>query len=261
MRLFLVFFKYHVKERMEYRAAFLIGAFAQIIAYAANYLVVWMLMQQFETINGWTWPEVAFLYSTSLFVYAIGASFTFVQMQFLEDMVRDGTFDTILIKPRNPYFYFVTSTFNNAYIAHLLLSGSILVWSLGQLGFKWDLFNIIFFILCLISGSLIIAGMLTIIGSLTFKVVRLRFLFSLFNRMREFISYPISIYHFAIQVMLIFIIPMAFVNFVPSSLLLGKDMIVMNEIAYIAPFVGPVLFYVSYKLWMRNVNHYQGAGG
>ncbi len=261
MKLFLVFLKYHTKERMEYRAAFLIGVFAQTIAYAANYLVVWMLMQQFETINGWTWPEVAFLYSISLFVYAIGASFTFVQMQFLEDMVRDGTFDTILIKPRNPYFYFVTSTFNNGYIAHLLLSGSILIWSLTQLGFKWDIFNIVFFILCLISGSLIIAGMLTIIGSLTFKVVRLRFLFHLFNRIREFISYPISIYHFAIQVVLIFIIPMAFVNFVPSSLLLEKDMFVMNEIAYITPFVGPILFFLSYKLWMRNVNQYQGAGG
>lgn len=262
MKLFFVFFKYHIKERMEYRSAFIVGVCAQTLAYAANYLVVWMLMQKFGAINGWSWPEVAFLYSIGLFVYAIGASFTFVQMQSLEEMVRDGTFDIILIKPRNPFYYFVTSTFNNGYIAHLLLSGTILVWSLSQLKIEWNLLKVIYFCLNIASGSLVIAGLLTIIGSLTFRVIRLQFLFRLFNRLREFISYPISIYSLFIQILLVFIIPLAFVNFVPSSFIPAKEFQYDGNITYIlSPFIGPILFYIAYLFWMSNLNRYQGAGG
>lgn len=262
LKLFLVFFKYLVKEKMEYRAAFLMGAFAQMLAYGANYLVVWMLMLQFETLNGWTWPEIAFLYSIGLFTYALGASFTFVQMSSLEWMIRDGSFDGVLVKPVNPFFYYTTRTFNTAYIAHIALSGTILVWSMTQIEIEWNLLNSIYFFLFLISGGFILAAMMTIIGSLSFIIIRANFLFSLFHRLREFISYPLTLYGSFIQVLLIFIVPLGFVNFVPSSYLLDKPVPFLGNYGFwIAPLVGPVFFWLAYKVFMYGINKYQGAGG
>ncbi len=52
IRLFLHFVKLIIKSRMEYRGAFIIGVVGQIVGYAANYLVIWLLLQRFEVING-----------------------------------------------------------------------------------------------------------------------------------------------------------------------------------------------------------------
>jgi ABC-2 type transport system permease protein len=158
VKIFLKFAQLRMKERLEYRGAFLLGIVAQIIAYGSSYLVVWLLLQRFETIGGWTWPEVALLYSIGLFTYSIGASFTWVQMSGLEELVRNGTFDSVLIKPSNPFMYIVARGFNVAYIAHIIISGSFLIWSLSKLTVQWTPFLVLYFLLILISGAMIQAA-------------------------------------------------------------------------------------------------------
>lgn len=52
----LALFWHHVRlrmrERMEYRGAFLLGVVAQGIGYGAELAVVWLLLHRFETIVG-----------------------------------------------------------------------------------------------------------------------------------------------------------------------------------------------------------------
>jgi len=251
-----------MKQRMEYRTNFFLNAIAQIINYGASYIILWLFLKKFETIGGWSWPEVALLYSIGLFTYAIGAAFSFVQMRELEGNVRTGTFETVLVKPVNPYFYLVSRGFNLAYIAHMLISGSILIWSLIQLNIEWTLFKIVYFICILISGAMIQAGIMTLIGACSFIWVRVAFMFDLFFRLKEFISYPISIYAVFIQVVLILIVPLAFINFFPSTFMLAKESSYTYLFGtWISPFIGPFFYWLGYKFWMYSLNKYQGAGG
>jgi ABC-2 type transport system permease protein len=251
-----------MKERMEYRADFLLGAFAQIINFGASYIVIWLFLRKFDTIAGWSWPEIALLYSIGLFTYAIGASFTFVQMRTLEGLVRNGTFDGILTKPVNPYFFFICRGFNLGYIAHVVIAGTVLLWSLSQLEIEWTWYKAMYFVLALVSGGMIQAGVMTLFGACSFILVRTGFLFNLYGRLREFISYPITVFGSFIQILLVFCIPLAFVSFFPSALLLMKPMPLIPEwCAWLSPLVGPLCFWAGYKFWMRCVNRYQGAGG
>ncbi|MBS4221797.1 ABC transporter permease [Lederbergia citrea] len=262
LRVFFKFVQFRMKERMEYRGAFMLGIIAQILGYGSNYLVVWLLLHKFQTIDGWTWPEIALLYSIGLFTYSLGASFTFIQMTELESMVRQGTFDAILIKPTNPYMYVIAMKFNVGYIAHILISGSILLWSLFQLSIDWSIIKALYFILILISGSMIQAAILSIIGVWSFIVVRTGFLFSLFFRLKDFISYPISVYGTFVQIIIVFLVPLAFVNYFPSTLLLSKTTgITSNWAAWISPLIGPLSLWLAYKIFMKGINKYQGAGG
>lgn len=251
-----------MKEKMEYRADFILNAFAQIINYGATYIIIWLFIKRFDTIAGWAWPEIALLYSIGLFTYAIGASFTFVQMREIESHVRSGTFDGILTKPANPYLYVICRGFNLAYIAHVIISGSVLVWSLAQLHIDWSVGQVAYFVLALISGALIQAGLMSMIGASSFFWVRNGFLFSLFFRLKDFINYPVSVYNSFIQIILIFIVPLAFVNFFPSVFLLGKQAPMIDELGtWIAPLMGPLFFWIGYRFFMYGVNKYQGAGG
>lgn len=251
-----------LKEKMEYRADFVLSAFAQIISYAGDYIVIWLFMKQFNSIAGWNWPEIALLYSIGLFTYALGASFSFVQMSGLEGQVREGTFDTLLIKPVNPYLYLISRGFNLAYIAHISISGTVLIWAIAQLNIQWAWTDYLYLLLALISGAMIHAGLLTAIGATTFVWVRTGYLFSLFFHLKEFISYPLPIFGTVVQLLLTVGVPLAFVNFYPAAFLLSYETSLIPHWAkWLVPLAGPLIYGLGYRFWMYGANKYQGAGG
>ncbi|WP_366945228.1 ABC-2 family transporter protein [uncultured Metabacillus sp.] len=82
---------------------------------------------------------------------------------------------------------------------------------------------------------LIQAAILSIIGAWSFVVVRTGFLFSLFFRLKDFISYPISVYGTLVQITIIFLVPLAFVNYYPSAFYFRKqpDYLVIGELGFL----------------------------
>jgi ABC-2 type transport system permease protein len=260
--LFLHFVRLRFRERLEYRGAFLLGLLAQALGYTADFIVFWIIVHRFGALGGWTWSEIALLYSLNLMSYAIGAAFTFSPMTELETMVRQGTFDGVLIRPLNPYLSLTAEKFNVGYLGHLLLAGGILTWSLQQVDVAWTPGNLVFLGAGLIGASLIQAGILTILGAWSFVFVTSGFLFGIAGSLRTFVLYPITIYHAIVQVVLTVAFPIAFVNFYPASILIGKHSEIFPDwTGWLTPMVGMAIFTVAYRAWMRSVNRYQGAGG
>lgn len=260
--LFLHFVRLRFRERLEYRGAFLLGLLAQALGYIADFTVFWILVHRFGALGGWTWSEIALLYSLNLMSYAIGAAFTFSPMTELETMVRQGTFDGVLVRPLNPYLSLTAEKFNVGYLGHLLLAGSILTWALRQVDVAWTLGNILFLLAGLIGASLIQAGILTLLGGWSFIFVTSGFLFGIAGSLRTFVLYPITIYHVIVQIVLTVAFPIAFVNFYPASILVGKHSEIFPAwTGWLTPLVGFVIFALAYRTWMGAVNRYQGAGG
>ncbi|WP_156130634.1 ABC transporter permease [Paenibacillus durus] len=251
-----------IKERMEYRADFILAAIAQMIAYGGEFLVIWLFLRKFNHISGWTWPEISILYSMGLLTYALGASFSYVQMREVEDKVQSGKLDHYLVKPVNPYFYLICRGLNLSYIAHLILAGSIFIWSWANIDMDWTFIKILYLILSIISSSMIYAAIMTLIGAMSFIWIKTNYLFDLFFNFKDFISYPIQIYGYFIQLLLTFVLPLAFVNFFPSAFLLSNNTsFLTGSILWFTPIIGPAVYYASYKFWMYGINKYQGAGG
>lgn len=262
LSLFIHYARLRMRERMEYRGAFLLGMISQMIGYAAMYLVLWLTLQRFEFIGDWNWPEIAFLYSLNVLTYAIGAAFTYTPMTDLEKLVQQGTFDPVLIRPNNPFLTLTAQMFNVGYLGHIILSGGILVWCVAQLEMNWTLLNGTFLVLAVISGSFIQAALLILIGSWSLIFVRAEVLFRFNGSLREFVNYPISIFGPAIQILLTTIVPLAFMNFYPAAILLGKDTgVIPSWVGWLTPVVGPILMYLAYRAFIACTNRYQGAGG
>lgn len=261
-RVFLHYVRLRLRERMEYRGAFLLSLGSQMLGYAATYLVIWLLLQRFDEIGGWNWAEIAFLYSLNVMTYALGAAFTYSQMYALEEMVRKGTFEVVLVRPTNPYLALMGQMFNIGYVGHVVLSGAILTWAVFQLEVDWTPLRVAFLAASLISGMCIHAAVLTLIGAWTFTQIRGDVLFWFYGTLRSFQNCPLPIFATAMQVMLTAAIPLAFTSFYPAMILLDKDAGVLPDwLGWLTPFVGPLVLWATYRLWMRGVDHYQGAGG
>lgn len=262
IRLFLHYARLRMKERMEYRGAFILGMISQMVGYGATYAVLWLTLQRFEFIGNWNWPEVALLYSLNVLTYAIGAAFTYTPMTDLEKLVQQGTFDPVLIRPNNPFMTLAAQMFNVGYLGHILLSGAILMWCISQVEIAWTLQTTVFLFLAIVSGSLIQAALLTFIGSWSLVLVKADVLFRFNNSLRDFVNYPISIFGPAIQVLLTTLVPLAFMNFYPAAILLEKDTgTIPPEIGWLTPIVGPIMMFLAFKSFNACTNRYQGAGG
>jgi ABC-2 type transport system permease protein len=77
-------------------------------------------------------------------------------------------------------------------------------------------------------------------------------------RLREFAQYPTTIFDGFFRFLFTYIIPIGFVAFYPSQLMLRPQE--ASWLIYISPVVGIALFALAYLVWSVGVNSYSGTG-
>jgi ABC-2 type transport system permease protein len=262
-RLYMQFIKIRIKTALEYRGAFISGAAAQIIGYGTTFLLIWIMISKFKTLNGWKPYEVLFLYAINLLSYALAAFFIFNPCMKLSELIQSGDFDDVLTKPLNPFLHLICREFNPGYLSHVSLSVFIIILCFIKLEIQLSLIKIIFLLISVIGAILIQASGMLFTAVPSFWLIQNNSVMkTLFYDVKEFIQYPISLYSKAIQILLTFILPYAFINFYPAQYLLGKnDFLLFDPILqYLTPAVGIILFILAYKFWIYGVDHYKSTG-
>jgi ABC-2 type transport system permease protein len=267
MRIISLFFKsygMYIKNMVEYRPAFIMDMLIPIFIYLMAYLGIWILLDRFKMIQGWTLYEVMFLYNLNLVSYAL-TSFVFrvAMFQEIQNMIRMGNFDIVLTKPVNTLVYMLLGRPNPAYFGQLTLSVVVFVLCFTNLDIQLTPIKVIFFITTIIGGTLIQSASFLFVGTLSFWVVRTSAIYNtIIGTSRDFLDYPISIYSKLIQIFLTFVIPFAFINFYPSTYLLDKqgENLFHPVLQYGSIIVGIILFLLAYKFWRIGVNKYESTG-
>jgi len=250
-----------IRMRMAYRVAFLLNRLAQIVAYASAFSAIWVLIHKFDNLAGWRWPELALLLSFQLLGYALGASLSFTQMRDLEESVRSGSFDVVLVKPYSPWAYIVFSGLNLGYLGHIALALGMIGWSLTALPIVWTWFKAAYALAALLSAAGMVCAMLTMIGASAFLLTRSRYLYGIFFGLWELLRYPLNIFPVGLQWLLLTLLPMGFMNYVPVAYLLGKAPVVVGELGgLLAPLSGVVAVALAMSYWRYCLRRYQGAG-
>ena len=251
-----------VKSEMEYRGAWLLDRVAQVVNYGAGYAAIWVLLARFDTLGGWTWPELALLLSFQLFVYSIGASFSFVQMRELEEAIQRGQFDVLMARPFSPWAYIVFSRLNVGYAGHVALAVPMMAWSLSQTHLIWSAATVAYLVAAVVGSAMLVAAVMTMVGACAFVLVRSRYLYAIFFGFFELTRYPLSIFPAGIQWVLFTVVPLGFVNYVPVAWLLGKPIPIIGDIGgLLAPLAGPLVAAIAVAHWSWSIRHYQSGGG
>ncbi len=263
IRVVLQSLKMSVHTRMQYRAESLANALAVFIRESANIIAIYLALLKFDKINGWNVNEMLFLYSILFLTYAFVVSL-FADLRQFSDTIREGRFDRLLVRPRGLLLQLILNNADLiASVGHGTLGILLFVISAGKVGIHWNFFTVLYYIAAIISGIMIQGGIFIIISSLCFYFVETNSIRSIFYwNMRKFAGYPISIYHKLIQVLLIYVVPFAFVNYFPAQFLLRKaDMANYPEAyIYIAPFVGVAVYTAAYLFWRISVKRYYSTG-
>lgn len=263
VQMFYQYTKLTIKSWFQYKVDAVLRSLAVFLRESTGIIVIYFTLLQFDELNGWNLDEMLFLFSLLFLTYGILIIF-FTGLRDFDDNIRLGRFDRFLLRPRGLLFQIITSNSDwFAAIGHGGLGILLFVISANKVGIDWNLNTIIYYFFTVIGGVLIQGAVFLVFASLNFYLVKTDNLKSmLYSNLRRFAGYPISIFHKAIQGMLIYIVPFAFVNYFPAQYLLRKqDMKAYPDLfLYISPFVGIVMYLAAYLFWRVSIRYYKSTG-
>jgi ABC-2 type transport system permease protein len=178
-------------------------------------------------------------------------------------MILDGSLDNILIKPMNSFVYLVGSHFEIGGFSHIIAGGIIFFKFNYLFGVKWNVKNIIFYIIAILCASIVQAAITVIIGSCAFFIEQNEGLRRLYEGFRQFIYFPATIYNKFIQVVLFSIIPLAFATFVPAALFLNNPVYdIMSKSSWLLLLIGvtSLLSVIAVGVFNFGLSHYKSSG-
>ncbi|SFT17084.1 ABC transporter permease [Paenibacillus sp. BC26] len=256
------FAKLAVQRQLEY-PLFLVSWFLMIpLQYISGVWVLKLMVEQFQALAGWTFPQLAFLYGLGLLSHGLSVIF-FIQTWHIDNMVIRGDFDRMLLRPMNVFFQFVVNYVNFIGFIDLIPGFLIFFYGCAQIGFDWHVINVLKLLGVVIGGMFIRASICTIMGSAAFWTKRSGSLVSLtLATMERTTMYPLSLYPRLIQLALTFILPIGFISFYPASDFIGQEdgFTFPVGLAIWTPVVGLLIFALCHFIFQSGLKRYESAG-
>lgn len=262
MLLYFDFIKVRLRSITEYPGAFWATAIAKIMGWAAELIIIYLMIYRFENVFSWSAYEVLLLFSINATSYSLAGFFMFIPFGLLSQHIQMGIFDEMLTKPLNPLFYLCAKGFGTGYFGNLIATIAAMVVSIMKLNISMDIINVLYLIIIIIGSALIHAGMFMLANIPAFWIVKADALLQFRWTLDKFIKYPISIYDRWIQIMLTFVLPIAFVNFYPLQYFLRKsDFLGFSPVLmHLTPVVGIILFALGYMFFFIGIRNYKSTG-
>ena len=260
MKKFLIVYAECVKTAMAraltYRLNFLLSLVITIGYNALFPLVSILIYRAGASFPGWNFYEV--LLMQSIFILSQGfASIMFSNVLWTTlQLIREGSFEIVLLKPMNPLFFLISTNFDAESIGLIIGGGVLFIFSLTRIEII-SLAAIPQFLLLFVSGFAVMAGINLIMAATSFKWVGNSRIPEIFNSILAFGQYPVSILPKAIKGIVTFIIPVAMIGFYPASALLGR----MDAIFLIAVVPCFLFLYIGVMMYLYMIRLYEGVGG
>jgi ABC-2 type transport system permease protein len=113
-------------------------------------------------------------------------------------------------------------------------------------------------IVALFAASLFFIAIMNFAAASCFYLINTGFLIGTVNKFRDYAKYPVTIFNKGFRFLFTFIIPIAFIAYYPSLLLVRPAEVAV--LTWISPIYGILFFYISYRFWMHGVSKYSGTG-
>lgn len=262
LRLYLTLMGAGLRGELQYRMNFVTWVAMGIVYQLTGFVFIWVLLARFQAIAGWTLGEVAFLYGLRLMGHGLNL-LMFGYIHRIELLVRQGEFDRFLVRPAAPLLQVLASRFPVGAIGDFGGGVGLFLVANALVAVSWTPVSIAFLALAVLGAALIEAGLKLGIAALSFRFLSTRALvFVVDDVFNNFGNYPMRIFGGLVQFALTFALPVAFVAYLPSSVLLARtdELQIHPAFAYLAPLAGLVVFGLAYLLWRSEIRHYQSSG-
>lgn len=251
-----------MRSEFQYRANAISSVIGGVLYQLTGFLVVFIIVNRFGSLGGWSLGEITFLYGMRLTSHGI-FYLCFSQLFELDRVLISGEFDRFLVRPISPLLQMFTRKLRVNCFGDLLGGAALLIASAPRLDMTWSPLLVGFLVLAVIGGALVEGSVQVTLSSLSFRWLNTMAVRTTANEVfNQYGNYPQRIFPTLLQYTLTFALPVAFVAYFPASALLDRtdDLIVPGWLAWLAPLVGLAVFLLALRIWHRASRGYQSSG-
>jgi len=255
-RLAWIFFRVGAMNELQYRVNFLIYVFQTFLTLATGLIVLALVFSYTTNLGGWSRPELLAVMGVHILMGGLIRTTIQPNMVKLMEDVRQGTLDYALTKPEDAQLLVSVRESQIWQAVDVLVGTIVLVVAVLQLEGGIGVGEALAFAVALILGGLTIYCFWLILTTLTFWVVRIHETVELFEGVYQAGRWPVTVYPFALRLILTFLVPLAVAITVPAqgitSRLTGQTLAMAA--AFTAALVGATRWF-----WKRGLRRYSGA--
>jgi ABC-2 type transport system permease protein len=252
------YFAQFLKTRLAYRADFLVDLGANLFAIAVQLTTLTVIFSKVPELKGWTFDQVLFIYGFSLVPSGLFNIVSINLYRFAEHYIADGNLDRVLLRPINALAQVMFESFNLSGLNEMILGTGIVVFAGSKLGLTVGPVDVLVFLLVAPSAALIYAAVFLGLSSVSFWFEdRMGLAPPIYNVIR-FSRYPLTIYGRWVQAFLTFVLPFAWVAYMPATWFVGDADI--RAWALLTPVVALLVGSLSYGIWRAGVRRYASTG-
>lgn len=251
-----------IRGEMQYRFNFLVEIAFGLVYQSIGFVVILTILGQFESIGGWSLSDVTLLYAIRMMGQAVWA-LTFSRILLIDEIIQNGEYDRILIRPLPAMLQLMFGSFRVAVFGDVFGGVTLLVVALTIADVDWNTAKVMFLVASIV-GSAALSGAFQLgPAALTFRYLQTSTLRAFFeNLFSQFSGYPLTLFERKVRSLLTFAIPVAFVAWVPGSVLLDRtDTLPFPAwVAWCSPLFGVVLLVAAWWIFQRESRLYQSSG-
>jgi ABC-2 type transport system permease protein len=252
--------KIAVMAGLEYPVNLITWMISNPVQWIVGFATIYFVVAEFGTLNGWTYEEIAFLYGLSVLSHGLSVC-VFIQTWGMGRNIIQGTFDYMKMRPVNILFQFLFSEFSLVGITDIIPGLCVFFYGCVTVGFSFAGSNALSVLLVLAGGTLIRGSVWLFCGSIGFWTKnRGRYVYLTMELFERTTMYPLTIYPRAIQVVFTYLLPLAFISFIPASELLGKSENAVGLAGLLTFAVGLGMFLFSCAVFNMGIRRYDSAG-
>ena len=257
MGLYFKYFKIHLKSELQYKLSFILSFISQFFVFFGYYFSIICLFDKFSNIKGFTLYEVLLTFGIIQFGFSFCEVF-FRGVDKFDDLMVTGSFDKLLLRPRNILLQVFCEEVSFVKFSRLLQSIIVLIIAIINIDVIWNIERIITLVLMLLSSIFIFLSILILTAAYCFYTLKgLEVRNVLTYGCREMAQYPIGIFKKGFIIFFTCIVPFGFINYYPLLFILEK---INNKILIISPLITLVYLIPSVIIFYKGMKRYSSVG-
>ena len=256
MKLYLKFLSIHLRSARTYRASFFLSCLGHLLITTNVFLSVVFLLDRFDSVGGYTLPQLALCFSVILMATSLAECFG-RGFDVFHRLLSDARFDRIMVRPRSLLFQVLCQEMKPTMLSRVLQAAVMLVWAIGAGAVVWTPVKALVLALMILCGGAIFFGLFLVNACICFFTLEHVETLNIFlDGPREYGKYPFGIYGKPVLLVLTFLVPLALVQHWPLQYLFDRG---PAWYALLPP--AALLFLIPCALlWRLGVRHYRSTG-
>ena len=258
-RLYKVFIAQFFKSLVQSKSDFLIGLFGFFFTQITGIAFLYLVFEKIDVLGDWSLEQLIFIYGFAQIPRGIDHLFTDNIWLVAWRLVVNGKFDRYMLRPMNLFLQVIFEKLQPDALGELLVGTILLVISLQKGIVIVDTAHILLFFVSVIAGAFIYTAIKLLFASFAFWIKISGPVLYTAYQMADFAKYPSEIYAKGVRFIITWIIPFAFVAYIPASYFLKPGVSAVNTIG-VECIIAVVSFIIAYVVFTIGTRVYESAG-